>query len=60
MRGVMILDRPSADQTDDDIALPEALRWFVRSRATTAAAKSKREEQPQSIAFRKELPRDML
>ena len=56
----MILDRVSADQTDYYIAPPDELERLVRPRAALVAAKPKKDGQPRSIAFRKELPRDML
>jgi hypothetical protein len=57
---VMILDRVTADQTDYYIAPPEELERLVRPRAAQQAAKPKKDGQVRSIAFRKELPRDVL
>jgi hypothetical protein len=57
---VIILDRVNTDQTDYYIAPPDALERLVRPRAALVAAKPKKDGQPRSIAFRKELPRDML
>ena len=57
---IMILDRASADQTDYYIAPPDELERLVRPRAARLAAKPKKDGQPRSIGFRKELPREIL
>jgi hypothetical protein len=57
---VVILHRVSADQPDFYIAPPDALERLVRPRAELIAAKPKKDGQPRSIAFRKELPRELL
>ncbi|HXD45205.1 MAG TPA: hypothetical protein VN655_08720 [Pseudolabrys sp.] len=57
---VMILHRVNADQTDYYIAPPDELERLVRPRAARLAAKPKKDGQPRSIGFRKELPRDLL
>jgi hypothetical protein len=57
---VIILDRVSPERTDYYIAPPDALERLVRPLAELHAAKPKKDGQPRSIAFRKELPRAML
>jgi hypothetical protein len=57
-RLVFILDRVTPDLTDYYIA--PALEHHIRSRAELRAARPKRDGQPRSNAFRKELPRIML
>jgi hypothetical protein len=57
---IMVLDRVSADQTDYYIAPPDELERLVRPRAARHAAKPKKDGQPRSIGFRKELPRELL
>lgn len=57
---MFILGRVTPAKTDYYIAPPEVLDRLVRPRAELHAAKPKRDGQPRSIAFRKELPRTML
>jgi len=57
---IMILDRVTPERTDYYIAPPYQLQQLLRPRAELFAAKPKRDGQPRSIAFRKELPRTML
>jgi hypothetical protein len=56
---IFILDRVTPNLTDYYIAPPDALERLVRPRAELFAVKPKHGH-PRSIAFRKQLPREML
>jgi hypothetical protein len=57
---IFILDRVTPDLTDYYMAPPGALERLVRPRAELFAAEPELDRQPRSLAFRRQLPREML